>query len=272
MCLFSYPKKLNDCWPCASWSSVEYGGKWKALHYAAKRFFAPLLVSVVHYGKEEVGTCNLVSYSNTGLFAMHASYDGLGAVFRGKLEWRLVEISSGKAIDSGSEHVLLHRDTSKQICMVDFRERFRLNPAAARKVVLRAIISSLNGKETSRATGWLCAPRYCDLPVPDIEVIAKPEDDEPDSLVTVQVSSKTFCPFVRLEVESGQGCGSREREGEILGGERFIPPPAHWWSDNFFDVFPDEAPRRISLEVARGVSTTAALESIQAFSLVDSYM
>ncbi len=33
--------QLNDCWPVASWSSVDYFGRWKALHYAAKRFFAP---------------------------------------------------------------------------------------------------------------------------------------------------------------------------------------------------------------------------------------
>ncbi len=37
--------QLNDCWPVASWSSIEFGGLWKALHYEAKRFFAPLLVS-----------------------------------------------------------------------------------------------------------------------------------------------------------------------------------------------------------------------------------
>jgi beta-mannosidase len=37
--------QLNDCWPASSWSSIEYGGRWKQLHYHAKRFFAPLLVT-----------------------------------------------------------------------------------------------------------------------------------------------------------------------------------------------------------------------------------
>jgi beta-mannosidase len=37
---------LNDNWPVASWSSIEYGGKWKPLHYMAKRFFSPALVAV----------------------------------------------------------------------------------------------------------------------------------------------------------------------------------------------------------------------------------
>ena len=36
--------QLNDNWPVASWSSVEYGGKWKPLHHLARRFFAPVWV------------------------------------------------------------------------------------------------------------------------------------------------------------------------------------------------------------------------------------
>lgn len=37
--------QLNDIWQGASWSSLEYGGKWKMLHYYATRFFAPTLIS-----------------------------------------------------------------------------------------------------------------------------------------------------------------------------------------------------------------------------------
>jgi beta-mannosidase len=36
---------LNDCWPVASWSSIDYYGRWKALQYYARRFYAPILVS-----------------------------------------------------------------------------------------------------------------------------------------------------------------------------------------------------------------------------------
>lgn len=39
--------QLNDSWPGWSWSSIDFDGRWKALHYAARRFFAPLLVTAV---------------------------------------------------------------------------------------------------------------------------------------------------------------------------------------------------------------------------------
>jgi beta-mannosidase len=42
--------QLNDCWPVTSWASVDYFGRWKALHYAAKRFFAPVLLSCAEEG------------------------------------------------------------------------------------------------------------------------------------------------------------------------------------------------------------------------------
>lgn len=39
--------QFNDCWPVASWSSRDYYGNWKALHYAAKRAYEDLLISTV---------------------------------------------------------------------------------------------------------------------------------------------------------------------------------------------------------------------------------
>ncbi len=49
-CMGAIVWQLNDCWPVISWSSVDYCGRWKALHYAEKRFFAPLLLSCQEEG------------------------------------------------------------------------------------------------------------------------------------------------------------------------------------------------------------------------------
>lgn len=38
--------QVGDCWQAPTWSSIDYSGRWKALHYRAKHFFAPLLLSL----------------------------------------------------------------------------------------------------------------------------------------------------------------------------------------------------------------------------------
>ena len=49
-CMGAVVWQLNDCWPVASWSSIDYTGRWKAVHYYAKRFFAPVLISCEEEG------------------------------------------------------------------------------------------------------------------------------------------------------------------------------------------------------------------------------
>lgn len=44
-CMGSLYWQINDCWPVASWSSIDYYGKWKALHYTAKKSFENFLIS-----------------------------------------------------------------------------------------------------------------------------------------------------------------------------------------------------------------------------------
>ena len=49
-CMGAVYWQLNDCWPVISWASIDYCGRWKALHYAAKRFFRPLTLSCAEEG------------------------------------------------------------------------------------------------------------------------------------------------------------------------------------------------------------------------------
>jgi len=52
-CMGSIYWQLCDNWPVASWSSIEYGGKWKHLQYHAKRFYAPCALTVKPAYKDE---------------------------------------------------------------------------------------------------------------------------------------------------------------------------------------------------------------------------
>ncbi len=49
-CMGTLYWQINDIYPVASWSSLDYGGQWKLLHYMAKRFYAPINVVAVPDG------------------------------------------------------------------------------------------------------------------------------------------------------------------------------------------------------------------------------
>ena len=88
-CMGAVIWQLNDCWPVASWSSIDYYGRWKALHYYAKRFFSPVLVSC-----HEEGILSQNTNVNAEPFALKKSArlnvsNETQEEFRGKLQWSL---------------------------------------------------------------------------------------------------------------------------------------------------------------------------------------
>lgn len=85
-CMGALYWQLNDNWPVASWSSIDYTGGWKILHYAAKRFFAPLRLTAVK--RDGVFTVCLVNDTPGSIpGTLHLLFHS----FRGKTENLLAE-------------------------------------------------------------------------------------------------------------------------------------------------------------------------------------
>jgi beta-mannosidase len=95
--------QLNDCWPVASWASIDYFGRWKALHYAAKRFYEPVLLSI-----EDDGPMMRVNISNDRT-----------TEFTGKIIWSL-ETVKGETIDAGNFEISVDRLANSLIHEFDF--------------------------------------------------------------------------------------------------------------------------------------------------------
>jgi beta-mannosidase len=95
--------QLNDCWPVASWSSLDYYGRWKALHYAARRFYAPLLLSIEN-DQTRIG--------------VHVTNDR-ALSWEGTVRWSL-ETLRGEVLQSGQEGVVAAPFASAPVCALDF--------------------------------------------------------------------------------------------------------------------------------------------------------
>jgi beta-mannosidase len=77
--------QLNDCWPTVSWASVDYFGRWKALHHKAKGFFAPVLLSLHEEGEEKIAN---ISNETRNDFEGEIHLAVRDASFRVIAEWR----------------------------------------------------------------------------------------------------------------------------------------------------------------------------------------
>jgi beta-mannosidase len=98
--------QLNDCWPAISWASLDYYGRWKALHYAARRFYAPILLSVEDTGERR---------------AIHITND-LARSWEGEVRWRL-ETCAGKVMEKGRRKVSAVPLSDTPILALDFSDR-----------------------------------------------------------------------------------------------------------------------------------------------------
>jgi beta-mannosidase len=65
-CMGALYWQLNDTWPVASWSGLDHGGAWKALHYMARRFFEPVTAFAI---PSKDGKSIVISAINDGLNA-----------------------------------------------------------------------------------------------------------------------------------------------------------------------------------------------------------
>ena len=88
-CMGAVVWQLNDCWPVASWASIDYYGRWKALHYYEKRFFAPVLISCCEEGTLTQETNVNAEFLNLEKSAHLNISNETMKEFRGRAEWSL---------------------------------------------------------------------------------------------------------------------------------------------------------------------------------------
>jgi len=169
--------QLNDCWPVASWSSLDYFGRWKALHYAAKRFYAPVLLSVEDSGAR---------------MGVHVTSD-LTQPWAGRLTWRL-ESLNGTVIQSGEQAVEAAALADTPVAALDFSAV--ISDANCRSTVFVAELWQ-GERFVSRCVGLFAPNKHLALAQPSIRRSLALQD----GLLTIELQADTLARFVELSLD-----------------------------------------------------------------------
>jgi beta-mannosidase len=155
-CMGSLYWQINDCWPVASWSSTDYYHKWKAVHYAVKKAFEPLMISSVNNGED------------VDVFVVSDLLDDKNA----KLRIQIMDFV-GNVLHEEISDIVINKNTSTQLKPFNTTKISKLDKSA--NVMVLSIIE--NGKDISTKYHYFVNPKELKLSQPDIKVeVEKTED------------------------------------------------------------------------------------------------
>jgi len=141
--------QLNDVWPGASWSSIDWFGRWKALQFHARRFFAPLAVAALRNARGETKV-TLVSDRMTPV--------------RGELRMRLIDFD-GKVLREERKAVTLAPLAATEFA--NYRDAELLGGADPKRSA--AVFELLvDGEPQSRGMVYFDEPKHLALPAPQL--------------------------------------------------------------------------------------------------------
>jgi len=176
--------QLNDCWPVASWASIDYYGRWKALHYYARRFYDDVLVSpYLHDDKVDV-------------YVVSDKLQPLSAT----IHTRLLDFSGNALLDQ-TKDIQVPAQSSAIYLTFD-----KANLAAKADPHRSFLVFDLEvaGKKVSRNLIFFDVTHNLELPVmPKIEAsLSKTGGDYTITLQSSQLARGVYVSFADLDVES----------------------------------------------------------------------
>ena len=169
--------QLNDCWPVASWSSLDYFGRWKALHYAARRFYAPVLLSI-----EDAPPCQSIFLSSDLLEA-----------WQGSVHWALTTLD-GKVLASGEKAARVEPLGVTAVEKLDFSEY--LNDDTYRELVFVAELWQ-GERRVAQQVATFVPTKHLKLVDPGVTATLAEEDGH----LVVTLASRSLARLVELSLE-----------------------------------------------------------------------
>jgi beta-mannosidase len=161
--------QLNDCWPVASWASIDYHGRWKALQHMARRFFAPVLLSAVEQ-------------DDPTKVDLHVTSD-LAQDRTAELRRRILELS-GQEIAGQRSSLSIPAGSTGKVAEVDLAEA--IDQRGKRQVLLAAELV-MDDEVVSRQIYTPARPKHLELAPAEFDVRTTRNGDGLDVTVATDV-------------------------------------------------------------------------------------
>ena len=187
-CMGAIYWQLNDCWPVISWSSIDYYFRWKALHYAAKRFFAPVLLSCKEEG-ELTGTVSVndeLEKPVRNAVRFNVANETMEEK-KCRVLWSRRDANS-RVLEQGTADVTVPALTSIWLDEMEFKDMDRQNEYISYEL-------QMGGKTVSQSAVLLTRPKHFKFADPGLTV--RVSGDE------VIVTSKAFAKSVFIDSADG---------------------------------------------------------------------
>ena len=168
-CMGAVVWQLNDCWPVASWASIDYFGRWKALHYYEKRFFAPVLISCHEEGILSQNTnVNAEPFGLKKSAHLNVSNETMQE-FRGKAKWSLRR-PDASVIEEGSFDVTVPALSAVWLPEQDFSNYGTYDTYYSYQLLDEA------GNGVGEGSVLFCAPKHFRFADPELNAFVKDDD------------------------------------------------------------------------------------------------
>jgi beta-mannosidase len=122
-CMGTLYWQLNDIWPVASWASIDYYGRYKALQYVAKRFYSPIMISCAEIGETTTRPYVIMEqgYPDYETKATVAVCNETANSVTGKVVWSLRSADS-TVLESGETEITVPAYGTFSLEEMDFRK------------------------------------------------------------------------------------------------------------------------------------------------------
>ncbi len=122
-CMGALYWQLNDIWPVASWASIDYFGRYKALQYVAKRFFAPIMISCEEIGETTTRPYVVMqqdAYDYSTQARLNVTNETTADIC-GTVNWEL-RSGDGKVLQSGNNYITVPALSAVWLDNLDFNK------------------------------------------------------------------------------------------------------------------------------------------------------